>query len=415
MVRWNWTKNTWKCNECDAENNPPLASFCSQCGNLTDKATLVAAPIAPAESSPPEEHMVPLRGNPDLLLNIFGVALVVEKTTGNMVVFPDPLRESIYFLLPHITKEIVQVGFDQWWVYVLNTQGILSVFPVSALSSDYMAMNTKRRLCTEGVHKFWLFKNRLLVSEKDGQKIKVGDAPSISNFWVEGEETIYNPREIDTPFDVETLVPLQGEDFIVALVGKNNMALLTDEGVSVPYEGFLEDGKSHWVGSNREGLLRLAFRKENGDVSMIFFTKDDPQILQETIDLQAAGSLYTIDIDDQNWFGVVTSEGINLVNPLDSNVDRDYPAFINQTDMCSSFGNLVAGFQNNEDPNGLPLMSLFHFDRNSGISRPRFWSIKTGLTPMAAPAGFGHSVYVLMKEENYTMLYCYPLNGDREA
>ena len=79
MVRWNWTKNTWECNACRAENNPPLANFCSQCGSLTDKAIHVAAPIAPAESSPPEEHMVPLRGNPDLLLNIFGVALVVEK------------------------------------------------------------------------------------------------------------------------------------------------------------------------------------------------------------------------------------------------------------------------------------------------------------------------------------------------
>ena len=416
MVRWNWTKNTWKCNACGAENNPPLANFCSQCGSLADKVPLVAAPIAPAESCPPEEHLVPLR-NPDLLLNIFGVALVVEKTTGNMVVFPGPLHENIPVFLSRITEGIAQVCFDQWWVYVLNTQGNLFVFPVSALSSDYMAMNTKWRLCAEGVHKFWLFKNRLFVIEKDSQKIKIGDAPSISDFWTEGEETAYKPREIDTPFDVETLVPLQGEDFLVALVGENNIALLTDEGVvSDLYEEFLKDGKSHWVGSNREGLLRLAFRKENGDVRMISFTKDNPQILQETIpDLQAAGSLHTIDIDDQNWFVVVTSEGINLVNPLDGSVDREYPAFVNQTDMCSSFGNLVAGFQDNEDPNGLPLVSLFHFDRNNGISRPRFWPLKTGLTPMTAPAGFGHSVYVLMKEENNTMLYCYSLNEDREA
>lgn len=360
--------------------------------------------------------MVPLRGNPDLLLNIFGVALVVEKTTGNVVVFPDPLHENIPVFLPRIPEGIAHVCFDQWWVYVLNTQGTLSVFPVSALSNQFMANNTKWRSYAENVQKFWLFKNRLLVIEKDGPKIKRGDAPSISDFWTEGEKTAYKPREIDTPFDVETLVPLQGEDFLLALVDTNNMALLTDESVPVSYEGFLGDVKSHWVGSNREGLLRLASRKENGDVRMISFTKDNPQILQETIpDLQAAGPLYTIDIDDQNWFVVVTSEGINLVNPLDGSVDREYPAFVNQTDMCSSFGNLVAGFQDNEDPNGLPLVSLFHFDRNNGISRPRFWSLKTGLTPMTAPACFGHSVYVLMKEENSTMLYCYPLNGDGEV
>lgn len=414
MVRWNWKTNTWKCNACGAENNPPLANFCSQCGSLADKVPLVAAPIAPAESCPPKEYSVLLR-NPDSILNIFGVALVVEKTTGNMVVFPDPFRESTPFFLSHITEGIAQVRFDQWWIYVLNTQGNLYVFPVSALSSDYMAMNTNWWPCAENVQKFSLFKNRLLVLDETSRRIKIGDTPSIYNFWAEREESAYKPREIDTPFDIETLVPLQGEDFIVALVGKNNMALLTDEGVSEPYEGFLDDGKSHWVGSNREGLLRLAFRQGDGGVGIISFAQDNPQILQETIPDLQAGSLYIIEIDGQYWFAVITSDIINLVDPLNSNVDIEYPAFMSQTDLCSSFGNLVAGFQDNEDPGGLPLMALFHFDRNSDISRLRFWSLKTGLTPMTAPAGFGHSVYVLMKEENDTMLYCYSLNGDREA
>ncbi len=413
MVRWNWTKNTWECNACRAENNPPLANFCSQCGSLTDKAIHVAAPIAPAESSPPEEHMVPLRGNPDLLLNIFGVALVVEKDTGNMVVFPDPLHESIYFFLPRITEGITQVGFNQWWVYVLNTQGTLSVFPVSALGGDHMVRGKIWSPYAENVQKFWLFKNRLFVIDKDGRKIKMGDTPSINNFWAKGEETTYKPREIDTPFDVETLVPLQGEDFLLALVGENNMVLLTDEGVSDIYEGVLEGGKSHWIGSNREGLLRVAFRQENGDVRIISFSQDNPQILQETIPDLQAGALYTIDIDGQYWFVVITSDNINLVNPLDGSVDRSDSVFMREMDKSTSFGNLVAGY--NEDPGGLPLVALFHFDRNSGISRRRLWSLKTGLTPVTAPAGFGHSVYVLMREENYTMLYCYPLNGDREA
>ena len=413
MVRWNWTKNTWECSECGAENNPPLANFCSQCGSLTDKAIHVAAPIAPAESSPPEEHMVPLRGTPDLLLNIFGVALVVEKATGNIVFFPNPLRESTPFFLPRITEGIAQVRFDQWWVYVLNTQGTLSVFPVSALSGDHMVRGKIWWPYAENVQKFWLFKNRLFVIDKDGRKIKMGDTPSINNFWTEGEKTAYKPQDIDTPFDVETLVPLQGEDFLLVLVGENNMALLTDEGVSEPYEGLLEGGKSHLVGSNREGLLRLAFRQENGDVRIISFSQDNPQILQEIIPDLQAGALYTIDIDGQYWFVVITSDNINLVNPLDGSVDRSDSVFMREMDKSTSFGNLVAGY--NEDPGGLSLVALFHFDRNSDISRPRFWSVKTGLTPVTAPAGFGHSVYVLMKQENYTMLYCYPLNGDREA
>ena len=410
MVRWNWTKNTWECNACRAENNPPLANFCSQCGSLTDKAIHVAAPIAPAESSPPEEHMVPLRGNPDLLLNIFGVALVVEKDTGNMVVFPDPLHESIYFFLPRITEGIAHVCFDQWWVYVLNTQGTLSVFPVSALSGDHMVRGKIWWPYAENVQKFWLFKNRLFVIDKDGRKIKIGDTPSINNFWAKGEETTYKPREIDTPFDVETLVPLQGEDFLLALVGENNMVLLTDESVSDIYEGVLEGGKSHWIGSNREGLLCLAFRQENGDVRMISFTQDNPQILQETIPDLQAGALHTIDIDGQYWFVAITSDDINLVNPLDRSIDRSDSFFMREMDKSTSFGNLVAGY--NEDPGGLPLVALFHFDRNSGISRLRLWSLKPGLTPVTAPAGFGHSVYVLMREKNYTKLYCYPLNED---
>ncbi len=415
MVKWNWTTNTWKCNACGAETNPPLANFCSQCGSLPDKATLVAAPVAPTESRPPEEHIVPLRGKPDLLLNIFGVALVVEKATGNMVVFPNPLHESTPFFLSHITEGIAEVRFDQCWIYVLNTHGNLHVFPVSALCSDYMAMSTNWWPCAENVQKFWLFKNRLLVLDEANRRIRIGDTPSINNFWVEGEETAYKPREIDTPFDIETLVPLQGGDFMVALVGEYNMALLTDDGVSEPYEGFEEGGKSHCVGSNCTGLLRLASRQENGDVRIISFTQDNLEPITDTIPDLRATALHSIDIDDQNWFVVVTSEGVNLVNPLDSSVDRAYPAFMSQTDMCSSFGNVLIGFQDNEDPNGLPLVSLFHFDRNNGISRPRFWSFNTGLTAVTAPAGFGHSVYVLMREDNSTMLYCYPLNGDREA
>lgn len=414
MVRWNWKTNTWKCNECSAKNNPPLANFCSQCGILTDKATLIAAPIAPAESRPPKEHMVPLRGNPDLLLNIFGVALVVEKATGNIVIFPNPLRESTPFFSPRITEGIAQVRFDQRWVYVLNTQGTLSVLPVPALSNEYMTKNTNWQPYAENVHKFWLFKNRLFVIDKESKKIKTGDIPSISNFWTEGEETAYNSSEIETRFEVETLVPLQGEDFLVALVGKNQMALLTDEDVSEPYEGFLDGGKSHWIVSNRAGRHYLAIRQENGDVRIISFIQDNLEPIHDTLDLQAT-ALHTIDIDGQDWFAVITSDSINLVDPLNGSVDREYPAFMRQTDMCSSFGNLVAGFQDNEDPGGLPLMALFHFDRNNGISRPRFWSLKTGLTPVTAPAGFGHSVYVLMREENQTKLHCYPLNGDREA
>ena len=415
MVGWNWKTNTWKCNECGAENNPPLANFCSQCGTLTDKATLIAAPIAPAESRPPKEHVVPLRGNPDLILNIFGVALVVEKATGNIVVFPDPLHERLPFFLPRITEGISQVRFDQRWVYVLNTQGTLSVLPVPALSNEYMTKNTNWQPYAENVHKFWLFKNRLFVIDKESKKIKTGDIPSISNFWTEGEETAYNCSEIETRFEVETLVPLQSEDFLVALVGKNQMALLTDGGVSESYEWFLDGGKSHWIVSNRAGRHYLAIRQGNGDVRIISFTQDNLEPISDTIpDLQAT-ALYTIDIDGQDWFVVITSDNIKLLDPLNGSVDREYSAFMSQTDMCSSFGNLVAGFQDNEDPGGLPLMALFHFDRNNGISRPRFWSLKTGLKPVTAPEGFGHSVYVLMKKENDTMLYCYPLNGDGEA
>lgn len=414
MVRWNWTKNTWKCNACGAENNPPLANFCSQCGSLADKVPLVAAPIAPAESRPPKEYLVLLR-NPDSLLNIFGVALVVEKTTGNIVVFPNPLRESISFLLPHITEGIAQIGFDQWWIYVLNTQGTLSVFPVSALCGDHMVRGKKWSRCAENVQKFWLFKNRLFVIDKDSQKIKIGDTPSINNFWAEGEEAVYKPREIDTPFDVETLVPLQGEDFLLALVGENNMALLTDEGVSEPYKEPLDGKEYHWIGSNRKGLHCLLTRHENGDVRMFSLFQDSSLSLQESeLDLSDSGSLHAIDIDGEYWFVVVTSDSIKLVNPINNSIES-HRVPMREMDKSISFGNLVVGFQDNEDPNGLPLVSLFHFDRNSDISRLRFWSLKTGLTPMTAPAGFGHSVYVLMKEENNTMLYCYSLNEDREA
>ena len=166
-----------------------------------------------------------------------------------------------------------------------------------------MAQNTNWQSYAENVQKFWLFKNRLLVLDEAGHQIKVGDTPSINNFWSEEKETIYMSQEIDTPFDVETLIPLQGEDFMVALVGKNNMALLTDEGVSEPYEGFLDDGKrSHWVGSNREGLLRLAFRQGDGGVGIISFAQDNLEPIPYTIpDLHEATTLHTIDIVGQDW------------------------------------------------------------------------------------------------------------------
>ena len=411
MVKWNWKTNTWKCNKCGAENNPPLANFCSQCGTLTDKATVIAAPIAPSESRPPKEYMVPLRENPDLLLNIFGFALVVEKTTGNMVVFPDPLCGSTPFFLPRITEGIAHVGFDQWWVYVLNIQGTLSVFPVSALSNEYIAKKTNWQPYVENVHKFWLFKNRLLVLDEAG--CKIGDTPSIHNFWAEGEETAYKSRGIDTPFDVETLVPLQGEDFLLALIGENNIALLTDKSVSKPYKGFLDDGKSHWVGSNREG--RLAFRQGDGGVGIISWAQDNLEPIPYTIpDLHEATTLHTIDIVGQDWFVAITSTDINLVNPVTRRVEKQYPTFMTEINKSTSFGNLFVGFQNNDDPAGPPLVALFRLDPNSGISRQRWWSLQN-LTPMTALAGFGHSVYVLMRDGNYTMLYCYPLNGNRET
>ncbi len=415
MAIWHWTTTTWECDACGATTNRPLAHFCSQCGEpATDKVTSVAAPIASAEDRSPEERTVPLR-NPDLLLNIFGVALVVEKATGNMVVFPDPLCNDSSFELPRISKGIAQVRFDPWWVYVLDTQGTLFVFPVSALSPEYMAPNTGWQRCAEGVHKFWLLKKQLLVLDKAGRQLKIGAIPSLSHFWAEDEEIICEPSKMETPFEVETLVPLRGEDFLLALIGKNQMALLSDEGVSDLYDEFLGDGGDHWIGLNRAGMLRLASRQGNGEVRVVSFTRDPSQkILQDTIPDLSATALHTIDISGQDWFVVVTSDNINLVDPLTVEKVQSYEVFMERTDMCASFGNLFAGFEKNEDPGGSPLVSLFHFDRHD-ISRPHAWFFDDGLIPVTAPAGFGQGVYVLMKERNNTKLYCYSLSGKGEA
>ena len=408
MVRWDWTKNAWEC-ECGVANNHALANFCARCGApITDKAASVAAPIGPSEDCPSEEHFVPLR-SPDVLLNIFGVALVVDKVSGNTTAFPDPLfRESRSFDLPRIDKGIDQVRFDPWWVYALDAQGTLFVFPTSALSDEYMARNTQWRLCAEKVHKFWLFKDRLLVLGEEGREIKIGNIPSIPNFWAE-EEMDYKPIKMETPFEVETLVPLHGRNFQAALVGKNKMALLSDESISKPCEVSL-DG-DHWIGSNRENMPRLATRLGNGEVGVVSFQRD--QILPDVIPDLRATALYTIDIDGQGWFVGVTSDRIHLIDPLKRESCACREVSMNLADMCTSFGNLVAGFQDSEVQSGLQ-MALFRFDRHE-ISRLHAWAFKTGLTPVTAPTGFGNRVYVLMKESNITKLYCYSLSGDGKA
>ena len=408
MVTWDWTKNAWECNACGASDNHALANFCSRCGALiTDKVVSVAAPPSPSEDRLPEEHFVPLRC-PDVLLNLFGVALVGEKASGNMTAFPDPLCESSSFDLPRIDNGIAQVRFDQWWVYVLDAQGTLFVFPTSALRDEYMARSTEWRRCAENVHKFWLFKDRLIVLGAEGRKIKMGKVPSIQNFW-DKKEMDCESQKIETPFEVETLVPLQGRDFLVALVGKDKMALLSDEGVSDPYEGVL-DGVPR-IGSNREGMLRLATRLENGEVRVVSFQRDTAQLLQDAIPDLRATALRTIDIEGQDWFVAVTSDGIYLIDPLNRDIRASREVFMKPAKLCAAFGNLVAGFQDNEDPAGLSQMALFRFDRHD-ISRLHAWSLKAGLTPVTALAGFGHCLYVLMREGNRTTLYCYALCGD---
>ncbi|MCY3666193.1 MAG: hypothetical protein OXH81_11080 [Gemmatimonadetes bacterium] len=407
MVTWNWTTNSWECDACEGTTNRPLANFCAQCGQpATGKTALAAAPVSPAESRPPAERLVPLR-NPDLLLNAFGVALVAERINGNATVFPDPLRESNPFSLPRISEGIAQARFDQWWVYVLDRQGTIFVFPVSALGDRNMCRNIEWRRCAKGVDKFWLFGNRLLILDTEG-KIKIGDVPSISDFWAEEREIIYSPSERETPFAVETLVPLRGEDFLLALVGENKMALLSDEGVSSPYEGVVNSEGNHWIGSNREGMMRLLGRLGNGAIQMVSFGRDDLRIHQDSIrDLKSA-ALYTIDIDGQGWFVAVVSDHIHLVDPLRGETVHSHAISMRDMDMCASFGNLVAGFHSTED--GSPQLALFHFDRNRGISTYRLGSVKTDL--VTAPAGFGHRVYVLTRERNTTKLQCYFLGGD---
>ena len=71
-----------------------------------------------------------------------------------------------------------------------------------------------------------------------------------------------------------------------------------------------------------------------------------------------------------------------------------------EINKSTSFGNLFVGFQNNDDPASPPLVALFHLDPNSGVSRQRWWSLQN-LTPVTAPAGFGHSVYVLMRKKKF--------------
>ena len=408
MVTWDWTKNTWECDACGASDNHALANFCARCGALiTDKVVSVAAPPSPSEDHRPEEHLVLLRG-PDVLLNIFGVALVGKKATGNMTAFPDPLRESSSFDLPRMDKGIAQVRFDQGWVYVLDALGTLFVFPTSALRDGSMARSTKWRRCAENVHKFWSFKDRLIVLGEEGRQIKMGARPVVQNFWRE-KEMGYEPQKIEPPFEVETLVPLQGRDFLVALVGNNQMALLSDEGVSDPYEGFVDGDPC--IGANREGMLRLATTLENREVRVVSFQRDTTQLLPDAIPDLRATALRTIDIDGRDWFVAVASDGIHLIDPLNRNIAASREVFMKPADMCASFGNLVAGFQDDEDPAGSSQMALFRFDRHA-ISRLHAWSLKPGLKPVTAPAGFGHGLYVLMQERNLTTLCCYALRGD---
>ena len=413
MIKWDWNENTWTCGECGASDNCALANFCARCGTpIADKATSVAAPISPLEDCPIEEHVVPL-GNPDVLLNIFGVALVVEKARGNATAFPDPLRESRSFELPRLDNEIAQVGFDPWWVYVLDTQGALFVFPTSALSDDFMARNTEWRRCAEKVHNFWSFKDRLLVLGEEDRQIKMGEIPSLPNVWADGEMD-YKPIKMKTPFEVETLVPLHGGDFRAMLVGNDKMALLSDEGVSESREVSLDGG--HWIGSNRGGMPRLATRLENGEIGVVSFQPDTSQILPDVIpDLQAT-ALDTVDIDGQGWFVAVTSDGIHLIDPLDCNKPHaSREVFMKRANGCTSFGNLVAGFQDNADPaRSSQMLTVFRFDRD-GISRLYAGSLKAGLSPVTAPAGFGNRVYVMIEESNMTKLHCYSLGGGGKA
>ena len=411
MIKWDWNENTWACGECGASDNHALANFCARCGDpIANKAASVAAPISPLEDCPIEERDVPL-ANPDVLLNIFGVALVVEKASGNATAFPNPLRESRSFELPRLDNGIAQVRFDPWWVYVLDIQGALFVFPTSALSDELMARNTEWRRCAEKVRNFWPFKDKLLVLGTEDRQIKMGEIPSVAN-WVAGEMD-YEPIKMKTPFEVETLVPLHGGDFRAALVGNDKMALLSDEGVSESREVPLDGG--HWIGSNRGGRPRLATRLENGEVEVVSFQRDTSQILQDVIpDLQAT-ALDTVDVEGQGWFVAVTSDGIHLIDPLSRDIRANYKVFMKRANGCTSFGNLVAGFQDNADPaRSSQMLAVFRFDRD-GISPLYAGSLKADLSPVTAPAGFGNRVYVMIEESNMTKLHCYSLGGGGKA
>lgn len=430
MAQWNWEQQTWTCEQesCGHRDNLALANFCAACGvPLEEKSTNCSASIPIGEGDEPKRRNLILR-NADLLLNIFGVALIIDRSTGKMACYPDPFLEGRTFGIPAVppNKGLQQVVFDRWCVYALDTEGRVWAYPIPALSDETMVQKTAWRVWCEGAERILVYQEYLVTVSGSGRRIQAWkvDAGYYSLFWPAQAQWVPDPTHVfdGLPFRVEQVVPMRGRGFLLGLIGQQEVALFsTERRVHGHDQTFRPEGSRDWTGANR-GLPKLAAVRPGGEIFILSFMADMNRTFQEGLGSDPQGVVHCIEVEGAECFLVITSGGLQLIDPLDvqarvsnSSVLRtpNHREHTQHSHLYSSFGNLAAGFQ--VDQAGQTLFSVFSAERNGRIQRRRFWAMDAGLRPVAPPAGFGRRLYLLCRSHNTLRLVCYDLRTIRSS
>ena len=209
-----------------------------------------------------------------------------------------------------------------------------------------------------------------------------------------------------------------GDGLYMGLIGQQGVALFSGEsgeyGVQCHDPQYQPSGNQNWVGTNRSGRPKMAAIGPHGHMVILSFGPSSMRQEVHLTDLQVTKVL-PIDIDGEDWFLVVTADDIRLVDPLYSHLyshqtSQGRAVVTRYAPFYNTFGNLAVGFETVPLTTGQLLFSAFSATRDLGFPVRLFWPMEREAAPIAPPAGFGRSIYLLVQKRPNIYLVCYDLS-----
>ncbi|NKB71916.1 MAG: hypothetical protein GKR89_32980 [Candidatus Latescibacteria bacterium] len=459
---WNYTDHTWTCRQedCGHDGNHALANFCVRCSEpYQDKFVNFVPILSDRDSNEPRSFLLNGIGSIDVLLNVFGLAVLVDKSQGELHVY-NPLigRDGghMYSLKPvgggtTGPQALQQVVFDQWWIYALTQEGRLYILPVSCLAEEHAAARTEwfqvqtqaariALLAVEGDRVFLVEKTN---QDPDRLFVYLAGYSSVIQYWggkdalrtgtesggIDPSEPILTPL-LDgwiAPHPIQQLIPLAGKDHMdmynnrreentrIGLWYGDEIALLSIEHPDQHQlytlnekPGTGPDNQDFSVkGIHQMQACRIAYIGTQGDLIVLTWW-DNGDFLQEKrlpgfapLAVSHLGIQTESDWESDARLGLLNHSHAVVLDTTSQESQSQWPTAgtvsLQFTEYSSFFGNMLAVYEQPEGNRPLQF-SLIQFYEAGDPARRRSWNIEGHKIPIAPPAGYGKYVYAVVED-----------------